>query len=115
MIDAEKSDIFDVLAYFSFSLKPITRIERVNEAKVDIYSELSDKQKEFLDFVLAKYTESGVEELDEAKLPNLILLKYNAITDAERTFGGIEKIRDTFFQFQRYLYQSHNIEKSLQK
>ena len=86
MIDAEKSDLFDVLAYFSFSLTPITRAERVEEAKADIFSELSDKQKEFLDFVLSKYVENGVETLDESKLANLILLKYSAFTDAERIF-----------------------------
>ena len=84
MIDAEKSDLFDVLAYFSFSLSPITRIARVEEAKSDIYQELSDKQKDFLDFVLSKYIENGVGELDESKLENLILLKYRALTDAER-------------------------------
>lgn len=107
MIDAEKSDLFDVLAYFSFSLKPITRSRRAEEAKSDIYKELSDKQREFLDFVLSKYIENGVDTLDESKLANLILLKYNAYTDAERVFGGIGKIRSTFFQFQKHLYQSH--------
>lgn len=107
MIDAEKSDLFDVLAYFSFSLTPITRAARVEEAKADIFSELSDKQKEFLDFVLSKYVENGVETLDESKLANLILLKYSAFTDAERVFGGVERIRSTFFQFQKHLYQTH--------
>lgn len=107
MIDAEKSDLFDVLAYFSFSLKPITRSVRVEEAKSDIYKELSDKQREFLDFVLSKYVENGVDTLDESKLANLILLKYSAFTDAERAFGGVDKIRSTFFRFQKYLYQTH--------
>ncbi|EKD44178.1 MAG: hypothetical protein ACD_71C00218G0003 [uncultured bacterium (gcode 4)] len=107
MIDAEKSDLFDVLAYFSFSLKPITRSKRVEEAKSDIYQELSDKQKEFLDFVLSKYVENGVDTLDESKLANLILLKYNAFADAERVFGGVDRIRSTFFRFQKHLYQTH--------
>lgn len=107
MIDAEKSDLFDVLAYFSFSLKPITRSTRVEEAKSDIYKELSDKQKEFLDFVLSKYVENGVDTLDESKLANLILLKYSAFADAERAFGGVDRIRSTFFRFQKHLYQSH--------
>lgn len=108
MIDAEKSDLFDVLAYFSFSITPITRAERVEEAKAEIFSDLSDKQKEFLDFVLSKYVENGVEILDESKLANLILLKYSAFADAERVFGGVERIRSTFFQFQKHLYQTHD-------
>lgn len=105
MIDAEKSDLYDVLAYFSFSLQPLTRIERVAGAKSDIYNELDPKQQEFLDFVLSQYIENGVGTLDESKLGNLILLKYSAYTDAERVFGGVDKIRSTFFRFQKHLYQ----------
>ena len=33
MIDAEKSDLYDVLAYIAFALAPITREERVNTQK----------------------------------------------------------------------------------
>ena len=61
----------------------------------------------FLDFVLSKYVENGVDTLDESKLANLILLKYNAFTDPERAFGGADKIRSTLFRFQKYLYQPH--------
>ena len=54
--------------------------------------------------MLSKYIDKGVEELDEWKLPILLNLKYNAIDDAERTLGGVDKIRSTFFDFQKYLY-----------
>lgn len=70
LIDAEKSDLFDVLEYVSFAVKPITREVRVAEAKLSIFSGLDDKQTEFLEFVLAKYIETGVEELDQEKLPS---------------------------------------------
>lgn len=69
LINAEKSDLFDVLEYVSFAIKPITREERVLNAKPVIFAGLDDKQKEFLDFVLSKYIETGVEELDQEKLP----------------------------------------------
>jgi len=104
MIDAEDSDLFDVLAYISFAIKPITRAERVTESKHAILYGLDEKQKEFLEFVLAKYIEKGVEELDEEKLPKLLNLKYHAIADAEEILGGVEKIRSTFFDFQKSLY-----------
>ena len=60
--------------------------------------------REFIEFVLAKYQERGVEELDEEKLPELLKLRYYAISDAERTLGGVELIRSTFFDFQKMLY-----------
>lgn len=105
MIDAKDSDLFDVLTYVSFATSPITRKERVNEAKQGIFEELDEKQKEFIEFVLDKYVEKGVEELDEEKLPVLLNLKYHAIADAETILGGVEKIRSTFFGFQKNLYQ----------
>jgi type I restriction enzyme R subunit len=66
---------------------------------------LDNKQKDFLEFVLSKYIESGVEELDQEKLPSLLELKYHAISDAKEIFGGTEKIRNTFVDFQKYLYE----------
>ena len=82
MIDAEQSDLFDVLSYISFLTQPITRVQRVEQSKDKIYKGLDTKQKEFLDFVLSKYEEKGVEELDEEKLPVLLNLKYQAIAKA---------------------------------
>lgn len=104
MIDAEQSDLFDVLAYISFLTKPITRKQRVEQARTKIFEGLNAQQKEFLEFVLAKYEDKGVEELDEEKLPILLNLKYHAIADAESVLGGVEKIRSTFFGFQKDLY-----------
>ena len=104
LINAEKSDLFDVLEYVSFAISPITRELRVSSTKVDILSGLNDKQREFVEFVLSKYIESGVEELDQEKLPKLLELKYHAISDASEILGGVEKIRQTFISFQRYLY-----------
>jgi len=105
LIDAEKSDLFDVLEYVSFAVKPITREARVAAAQSKIFALLNNKQKEFLEFVLSKYIETGVEELDQAKLPDLLTLKYHAISDAAEILGGVESIRTTFIDFQKYLYE----------
>lgn len=104
MIDAEDSDLFDVLTYVSFAAHPISRQERADGARSEIFAGLDEKQKEFLDFVLSKYIERGAEELDEEKLPRLLNLKYHAIADAEKVLGGVENIRSIFFTFQRDLY-----------
>ncbi|MBN1391206.1 MAG: DEAD/DEAH box helicase family protein, partial [Sedimentisphaerales bacterium] len=89
MINAEKSDLFDVLEYISFAVKPITRESRVAGAQSKIFAMLNNRQKEFLEFVLSKYIETGVEELDQEKLPDLLALKYHAISDATEILGGV--------------------------
>ncbi|OGR43870.1 MAG: restriction endonuclease subunit R [Elusimicrobia bacterium GWA2_61_42] len=104
LVDAEKSDLFDVLEYIAYSIKPITREERVAKAKTQIYAGLNSRQQEFLDFVLSKYIETGVDELDQEKLPDLLTLKYHAINDATTQLGSVQDIRSTFIEFQKYLY-----------
>ncbi len=105
LINAENSDLFDVLEYISFAIKPITREMRVAQAQAKIFQGLDNRHKEFLEFVLSKYIETGVEELDQEKLPDLLTLKYQAIRDAEEILGGVENIRSTFIDFQKYLYE----------
>ena len=104
LINAQDSDLYDVLSYISFATKPITREKRVEQNKNIIFESLDEKEKTFIRFVLENYVEKGVEELDEEKLPILLNLKYHAISDAETILGGVEKIRATFFNFQKNLY-----------
>jgi len=105
LIDAEKSDIFDVLEYVSFAIKPITREQRVTQAHDRIVNFLDVHQKEFLEFVLSKYVETGVEELDQDKLPDLLKLKYHELSDATEKLGDVSRIRQIFIAFQKYLYE----------
>ena len=106
MIDAEKSDFFDVLAYIAFALPPLTRLERVDSSKGRILSQYDDKLQAFLDFVMAQYVARGVEELEQNKLPNLLVLKYHGVSDATAELGGDPKrIREAFLGFQRQLYE----------
>ena len=104
LINAENSDLFDVLEYISFAIKPISREERVAKAQLNIFKPLDNNQKEFLEFVLSKYIETGIEELDQDKLPDLLKIKYLAITDATDLLGGVKKIRSTFINFQKHLF-----------
>jgi len=104
LIDAEKSDLFDVLEYVSFAVKPITREVRVAASQTSIFALLDNKQKEFLEFVLSKYIESGVDELDQEKLPILLQNKYQSLGDAVNILGDVPKIRELFVEFQKFLY-----------
>src|ERR1019366_4320462 len=53
IIDAEKSDLFDVLAHVAYALAPITREERAANAKVVIGTSFPARQQAFLDFVFS--------------------------------------------------------------
>lgn len=106
IIDAENSDIFDVLTYVAFDIDPVTREERAIKARSILHGHFSDKQEVFIDFVLAHYVKEGVEELEPEKLSPLLKLKYNnAIADAIADLGKPELIKDVFYGFQKYLYQ----------
>jgi type I restriction enzyme R subunit len=107
LVDAEKSDLFDVLEYvFNSENKIMTREERVLATQATIFALLNDKQKEFIDFVLSKYIESGFEELDQEKLPILLTNKYQTFEDAGLELGDLNKVKDLFIGFQSHLYQN---------
>ena len=53
----------------------------------------SEKQKEFIAFVLSKYVESGVDELDQEKLPQLLINKYQSLEDAKDILGEVDAIQ----------------------
>lgn len=106
LINAENSDLFDVLEYvFNSDIKPITREARVAASHSTIFVLLNEQQREFIDFVLSKYVETGVEELDQEKLPILLTNKYQSLEDAKDVLGNVASISSMFIEFQKYLYQ----------
>ncbi len=106
LIDAAKSDLFDVLAYVAYARAPITRAERVEGRRDKILSSYDEKLVAFLDFVLGEYVRVGDEELNPEKLGSLITLKYFSAYEAEQQVGGVGKIRDAFIGFQPVLYDA---------
>ena len=105
IIDAEKSDLFDVLVHVAYARPPLTREVRAANAKVYINTRFSAKQQVFLDFVLSHYVTVGVEELDQEKLTPLLRLKYHdSIADAVAGLGNPNEIGKVFAGFQKYLY-----------
>jgi type I restriction enzyme R subunit len=105
VINAEKSDLFDVLAYVAFALPTHTRSERAAQAKARASGTYGFKQQAFIEFVLGQYVSQGVDELAPEKLTPLLRLRYhNALADAATDLGSPEQIRSTFVGFQRLLY-----------
>jgi type I restriction enzyme R subunit len=54
--------------------------------------------------VLSKYIETGVEELDQEKLPILLTNKYQSLEDAKDILGDVRNISKLFVEFQQHLY-----------
>ena len=106
IIDAEKSDLFDVLAHVAYALEPLTREERASRAMAVISENFNTRQQVFLDFVLSHYIAEGVDELDQAKLTPLLKLRYHdSIADAVADLGKPDEIGKVFSGFQKYLYE----------
>lgn len=104
IVEAENSDLFDVLAKVSFAAEPVSREQRADAAKAAAEMALTDPQRAFVDFVLAQYVAEGVEELDQEKLSPLLRLRYQALGDAFAELGEPERIREIFVGFQKHLY-----------
>lgn len=103
LIDAEDSDLLDVLEYVSFNVEPIQRKERV--LRTDAYvAGLSARQQEFVRYVISLYLREGVEELGTSKLPELLKMQYGSLQDGIAALGGLDNAKNTFYSFQRRLY-----------
>ena len=106
LVDMENSDLYDVLEYvFNGDYIAMTREARAKAAEATIFALLNTKQKEFISFVLSKYIESGVDELDQEKLPILLTNKYQSLEDAKDILGDVSNISRLFIEFQEHLYR----------
>lgn len=106
VIEAEKSDLFDVLAHVAYALAPLSRKERAAQAMAIVSAHFNCRQQVSLDFVLPHHVNMGMEELAQEKLTPLLRLKYkDSIADAVADLGKPEEIGRLFARFQKYLYQ----------
>lgn len=106
MLGAEKSDLFDVLAYIAYNKDIVPRAERVQMSEQDVLENCNDEMKEFLEFVLSQYQEQGFTELASNKLSKLMELKYGAIANAQNKLGiSATEIRNAFISMQQKMYQ----------
>lgn len=109
MFEADECDMFDLLAFLAFEQPMATRKSRAeavrtNNAFFDLYEQ--KKAKDFLNFVLTRYEQTGITELARERLPALIELSGLGTTkDASRAFGGKPAyLLDAFKQLQHQLY-----------
>ena len=101
---AEKSDLFDVLAHIVYASDPKTRQERAEAGSIAINATYDVKLAAFLTFVLGQYVNTGAEDLDRARLPDYLKLKYGNPAEGAKALGGVEQVIGSFVGFQKYLY-----------
>lgn len=105
LINAEKSDLFDVLSYVAFLADPKSRADRAAVARTHAVTQFTEKQSAFANFVLDQYETQGVDELDTNKLVPLLKLRYgDAISQAIHDLGDVATLRTVFVAFQPALY-----------
>jgi type I restriction enzyme R subunit len=109
LIDAQNSDLFDVLEFVKYALKPVTRMTRANVSRSIMEVGIEAKQLEFIDFLVSQYVESGVGELEEGKLETLLEIKYSDVFNAVNILGNgeVNRVRNLFLTFQKNLYLPH--------
>ena len=105
LINAQNSDLFDVLEYIAYAKPPVSRAARVETNKDNIYNLLNAEQKEFVAYVLRNYVDVGVDELDVSKLSTVLVAKYGSLNAAQQALGNVQSIQSTFVDFQQHLYK----------
>ena len=110
LIDAKNSDLFDVLEFVKYALKPVTRKTRATVSRSIMETEIEARALDFVDFLVSQYVESGVGELEEAKLETLLEIKYSDVFKGVQEVGNGEvgKVRNLFLTFQKNLYLPHS-------
>lgn len=103
-MEAENCDLFDVLEFIAYAKPPITRVDRVETAKDNIYMFLNEAQREFVRYVLRNYVDVGVDELDISRLSTVLTAKYGSMHGAQKQLGDAKQIQSTFIDFQQHLY-----------
>ena len=104
LINADDSDLLDVLEFIEYNKIPIARKERAEKAEA-FKKTLNEKQSAFVDYIVQLYVLSGIDELDTAKLPDLLKLKFGSVPEGIRALGGPAEARNTFFGVQERLYE----------
>ncbi|MBL6606111.1 MAG: DEAD/DEAH box helicase family protein [Alphaproteobacteria bacterium] len=105
LIEAQDSDLFDVLEYIAYAKSPVSRAARVETNKDNIYNLLNAAQRDFVEYVLRNYVDVGVDELDVSKLSTVLTAKYGSIHAAQLKLGTPQEIQRTFIEFQKNLYK----------
>jgi len=106
LIDANDSDVYDVLRYVAYARETMTRLERAGIVREYYLEQLDDNERDFIEFVLKTYESEGENELTLDNLKPLVELKYHTLRDAMEKLGKPNEIMHDYLELQKELYAS---------
>lgn len=104
LVDAQDSDLFDVLSYILFTNQPKTRHERADHVRAGDLAVVDENMREFLLSILAAYEDRGESELATKKLGTFLTARYGSVSESKAKLGGLDAVRSAFRTMQASLY-----------
>ena len=98
-------DDFDLICDIAYGIKPLTKMERAKNKKVnEVLNRYSDKCKDVLNILLNKYANDEIEDITDQKI--LKLPEFNE-------YGSLVKIAGMFGGLNGYLNAVHSVQHAL--
>ena len=104
LVDAPKSDLFDVLAYILYTLTPKTRSERAEQVMQGPVEEAKGELKGLLKGILGAYERTGETELAIEKLGQFLISRYGSVYEGKAKLGGLAMVKQAFKRLQAGIY-----------
>jgi type I restriction enzyme R subunit len=102
-------DAFDLVAHVAFDQTPLTRRERVdNVKKRNVFGQYGDQARAVLDALLDKFSDHGVQNIEDAKILELPPFdQFGSKTQIRRgIFGGLEQYTEAVRDLEDALYET---------
>ena len=104
--EAEKSDIFDILAYISYGNEMKNRDERSKIAKSILEKYENPKAKDFLQFLLELYEREWIMNFKKDGLSSKIELFNRWLArEIAAEFGWVKELKQAYYDLQREIYK----------
>ncbi|MDZ4309597.1 MAG: DEAD/DEAH box helicase family protein [Cypionkella sp.] len=104
LVDAPKSDLYDVLNYILFANPPKTRHDRAETVRQDGMGNFVGEMRELLLGILKAYETAGEAELAGKKLGQFLTARYGSVSEGRAKLGELQTIRDAYNLIQAGLY-----------
>lgn len=106
VFEAEKSDIFDILAYISYGNEIKNRTERSKIAKSILEKYKSPKAKDFLQFLLELYEREWIMNFKKDGLSSKIELFNRWLArEIAAEFGWVQELKQAYYDLQKGIYE----------
>ena len=106
IFEAEKSDIFDILAYISYGNEMKNRDERSKIAKSILEKYENPKAKDFLQFLLGLYEREWIMNFKKDGLSSKIELFNRWLArEIAAEFGWVQELKQAYYDLQKGIYE----------